>query len=58
MNAVRDIQLTGQLIQLYEEYLLFDGDLLTEEEIEIMSMRRNWLVNRELFKEIEKERIG
>jgi hypothetical protein len=65
MNSIPIIQLLGQLIPLLEEYLLFDGDLLTEaetlkieDEIETMSMLRNWLVNRELFKDIEKERIG
>jgi hypothetical protein len=65
MNSIPIIQLLGRLIPLLEEYLLIDGDLLSEaecnsieEEIDEMSRRRNWLVNRELFKDIEKERIG
>jgi len=65
MNSVQTIQYLGRLIPLLEDYLLIDGDLLTEEEclsieeeIEEMSRRRNWLVNREMFNEIEKERIA
>lgn len=64
LSPIQTIQHVGKLILLLEDYLLFDGDLITDDEyqrieaeIDTMIGQKNWLVYKELIINIEKERV-